>query len=175
VALGVAGGYFLGRTKKMKLALMLGGMMAGRRTGGPGELLAQGGKLMSRSPELTKLVEDVRGQLFEAGKGAALAVATRQVESLADRVGGQPVSRVKDAVAETDDGDGDGDGDGEERPDRAGERATSRAGGAASRARSAGTGAGTRARRAGSARGSGRASTAARSTRTARRREDNDD
>ena len=30
VALGVAGGYFLGRTKKMKLALMLAGMAAGR-------------------------------------------------------------------------------------------------------------------------------------------------
>ena len=32
VALGVAGGYFLGRTKKMKLALMLGGMAAGRQS-----------------------------------------------------------------------------------------------------------------------------------------------
>jgi hypothetical protein len=30
VALGVAGGYLLGRTKKMKLALMLGGMIASR-------------------------------------------------------------------------------------------------------------------------------------------------
>jgi hypothetical protein len=34
VALGVAGGYFLGRTKKMKLAMMLGGMAAGRQAGG---------------------------------------------------------------------------------------------------------------------------------------------
>ena len=34
VALGVAGGYFLGRTKKMKLARMLGGMAAGGRRGG---------------------------------------------------------------------------------------------------------------------------------------------
>jgi hypothetical protein len=87
VALGVAGGYLLGRTKKMKLALMLGGMAAGRRAGGPGELLGQGTKLLAASPELSRLVSEVRGRLLEAGKGAVVAVATRQVESLTDRVG----------------------------------------------------------------------------------------
>jgi hypothetical protein len=87
VALGVAGGYFLGRTKKMKLALMLAGMSAGRRAGGPGELLKSGTKLLNASPELSRLTDVVRGRLLEAGKGAALAVATRQVETLTDRVG----------------------------------------------------------------------------------------
>jgi hypothetical protein len=87
VALGVAGGYFLGRTKKMKLAMMLGGMAAGRRAGGPGELLRTGSKLLNSSPELARLTDEVRGRLLEAGKGAALAVAARQVESLTDRVG----------------------------------------------------------------------------------------
>ena len=42
VALGVAGGYFLGRTKKMKLALMLASTAAGRKAGGPAALLGQG-------------------------------------------------------------------------------------------------------------------------------------
>jgi hypothetical protein len=87
VALGVAGGYLLGRTKKMKLALMLGGMAAGRRAGGPGELLSRGTKLVEASPELSRLVGEVRGRLIEAGKGAAVALATRQVEALTDRVG----------------------------------------------------------------------------------------
>jgi hypothetical protein len=87
VALGVIGGYFLGRTKKMKLAMMLGGMAAGRRAGGPGELLRTGTKLLNSSPELARLTDEVRGRLLEAGKGAALAVAARQVESLTDRVG----------------------------------------------------------------------------------------
>jgi hypothetical protein len=36
------GGYFLGRTNKMELALMLSGMAAGRQAGGPGQILAQG-------------------------------------------------------------------------------------------------------------------------------------
>jgi hypothetical protein len=87
VAVGVAGGYFLGRTKKMKVALMLGGMAAGRRAGGRTELLAQGAKLLGQSPELARLTEEIRGRLLEAGKGAAMAVAARQVESLTDRVG----------------------------------------------------------------------------------------
>jgi len=87
VALGVAGGYFLGRTKKMKLALMLGGMAAGRQAGGPGQILTQGTKLMKQSPELSRLTDEVRGRLLEAGKGAAMAVAVRQLESLTDRVG----------------------------------------------------------------------------------------
>ena len=86
VALGVAGGYFLGRTKKMKLAMMLGGMAAGRRAGGPGQLLAQGTKLLGQSPELTRLTDELRGRLLEAGKGAAVAMATRQVENLTERV-----------------------------------------------------------------------------------------
>jgi hypothetical protein len=87
VALGVAGGYFLGRTKRMKLAMMLGAMAAGRQAGGPGELLRSGTKLLNSSPELSRLTDEVRGRLLEAGKGAVLAVAARQVESLTDRVG----------------------------------------------------------------------------------------
>jgi hypothetical protein len=111
----VAGGYFLGRTKKMKLAMMLGGMAAGRRAGGPGELLAQGSKLLESSPELAALTDQIRGRLLDAGKGAAMAVAARQVESLTDRVGkrveslgdlGAPKRRPSEApddVEETDD------------------------------------------------------------------------
>jgi hypothetical protein len=86
IALGIAGGYFLGRTKKMKLALMLGGVAAGRQAGGPGQLLAQGTKLLGQSPELGRLTDEIRGRLLEAGKGAAVAVATRQVEALTDRL-----------------------------------------------------------------------------------------
>ena len=82
VALGVAGGYFLGRTKKMKLALALAGMAAGKRAGGPGQLLTQGTKLLGQSPEVTRLTDELRGRLLDAGKGAAVAIAARQVEAL---------------------------------------------------------------------------------------------
>jgi hypothetical protein len=92
VALGVAGGYFLGRTKQMKLALALAGMAAGKRAGGPGQLLAQGTTLLGQSPEITRLTDELRGRLLDAGKGAAVAIATRQVESLTERV----VNRIGD-------------------------------------------------------------------------------
>jgi len=94
VALGVAGGYFLGRTKKMKLALMLAGMAAGRQAGGPGALLGQGKNLLNASPELLRLTDEMKGRLFDAGKGAALAVATRQVEALTERVAGRVESSL---------------------------------------------------------------------------------
>ena len=81
IALGVAGGYFLGRTKKMKLALALGGWAAGRQLGGPGQMLGQAGRLLGESPELSALSDQVRGRLLEAGKDAAMAVATRGAPS----------------------------------------------------------------------------------------------
>src|SRR5690349_14724196 len=76
----------------MKLALALAGMAAGKRAGGPGQLLAQGTKLLGQSPELTRLTDELRGRLLEAGKGAAVAIATKQVEALTERV----VHRVGD-------------------------------------------------------------------------------
>src|SRR3954451_16048613 len=100
VALGVAGGYFLGRSKKMKLAMMLAGMAAGRRAGGPGALLRQGKDLLGQSPALARLGDAMRGRLVDAGKGAALAIATRQLESLTDRVG-QRVDSLGDVGSRT--------------------------------------------------------------------------
>ena len=77
---------------QMKLALALAGMAAGKRAGGPGQLLAQGTKLLGQSPEMTRLTDELRGRLLDAGKCAAVAIATRQVESLTERV----VNRVGD-------------------------------------------------------------------------------
>lgn len=128
VALGIAGGYFLGRTKKLKLALMLGGMAAGRR-GGAGELLSQGSKLLKNSPELAKLTDELRGRLIDAAKGAAVSVATRQVESLADRVSSTveglatarpKVPKVPD-IGQRDDAENVEPGDEATEDDRAGE------------------------------------------------------
>jgi hypothetical protein len=95
IAMGVAGGYFLGRTKKMKLALMLGGWAAGRQLGGPGQIFGQASRMLGESPELSALTDQVRGRLLEAGKDAAMAVATRRVEALTDRVG-QRVEELAD-------------------------------------------------------------------------------
>lgn len=85
--LAVAGGYFLGRTKKMKLAIMLAGVASGNRIArDPAQLLAQGTRLVQSNPQLSALGDEVRGRLVEAGKGVAVAVASRRMDSLSDRL-----------------------------------------------------------------------------------------
>lgn len=85
IAAAVALGYFLGRTKKMKLAIVVGGILAGKKLPtDPAELLRQGVKSVAGSDELSSLTRDVRGQLVEAAKAAATAAASRKIESLGD-------------------------------------------------------------------------------------------
>ena len=62
IVLGVASGYLLGRTKKFKLAITVGSMLAGQRIStNPQALLAQGSKLLEGNPELQKLQDQIRG------------------------------------------------------------------------------------------------------------------
>jgi hypothetical protein len=78
--------------------------------GGPGQLLAQGTKLLGQSPEVACLNDELRGRLLDARKGAAVAIAARQVEALTERVvnrvgnlteaGGQAAGDVGDTVAD---------------------------------------------------------------------------
>ncbi|MEU9889161.1 hypothetical protein [Sphaerisporangium sp. NPDC051011] len=83
VAVAVALGYFLGRHRRFKLAIALAVAGATGRLGGTrGNLLEQGMKLVSSSPELEKIVNSVRGELFEAGKAAA----SRQVSSISAKL-----------------------------------------------------------------------------------------
>ncbi|MGH4023876.1 MAG: hypothetical protein ACRDRV_04745 [Pseudonocardiaceae bacterium] len=85
--LAVAGGYFLGRTKKMKLAIMLAGVASGNKIArDPTQLLAQGTRLVQSNPQLSALSDQVRGRLVEAGKGVAVAVVSRQMDALSDRL-----------------------------------------------------------------------------------------
>ena len=81
IAAGVASGYLLGRMKKLRLAVMVGSLLAGQRIAtNPQALLAQGQKLAEQSPELQRLQEQVRDRLVEAAKGAAVASATQRLE-----------------------------------------------------------------------------------------------
>jgi hypothetical protein len=86
VAVGVAIGYLLGRTRKMRLAMTLVSAGAIGRNGGAGELVKQGTKLLGSAPEVKELTENVRGRLVEAGKVAAMAAASNQINSLTDRL-----------------------------------------------------------------------------------------
>ncbi|MFV9454175.1 hypothetical protein ACNJ7E_11980 [Rhodococcus sp. NM-2] len=87
MAMAVGAGYMLGRTHKMKLALMLAGFGASRRfpTGSLG-VLNEGRKLLADSPEVAKLGVTVRKELMNAVKAAALTAASQRIDSLNTRL-----------------------------------------------------------------------------------------
>lgn len=92
IAAAVIGGYLLGRTKKMKFAIMVGGALMGKKVPtDPTQLLKLAGSLVDKSPELQRLDSAVRGRLMEAGKDAALSVASSRMEALTDSL----VNRVE--------------------------------------------------------------------------------
>src|SRR4051794_21720061 len=83
IGLGVATGYLLGRTKKLRLAVTLGTMIAGQRMSkNPVGLLRQASELVDRNPQLAELQQRVTGELFDAARSAALASATSRLESV---------------------------------------------------------------------------------------------
>src|SRR5690242_19039664 len=86
IVVGVAGGYLLGRTKKLRLALALGGLLAGGKLASQGKgvqgLLGQGSKLLESNPQLKELQNQVTGHLVEAAREARLMTAASRIESL---------------------------------------------------------------------------------------------
>jgi hypothetical protein len=109
VAVGV--GYLLGRTRKMRLALMIAAAGATGKLGvGPRQLLQQGFKQLAASPELGKITETVRGDLLDAAKSAAITAASGRIESLNSRLQDQvsaPTKRRRSKEAEEPDDEGD--------------------------------------------------------------------
>src|SRR5690606_262876 len=87
VALGVGIGYFLGRTKKMRLAMMLAGAgMTGKLPSNPQELLQRSASMLGSSPEINKITESVRGELMNAARAAAVTAASNRIDALNERL-----------------------------------------------------------------------------------------
>ncbi|MFZ2172790.1 MAG: hypothetical protein WAW17_01900 [Rhodococcus sp. (in: high G+C Gram-positive bacteria)] len=111
VVAAVSVGYFLGRTHKMKLALMLAGAGAtGRFPGSPGQLVQRGVKLVSSSPQFAEVSQSVRGDLMNAMRIAAVTAASQRIDSLSNRLQGTAEETVG-GVGETVGGVGEGAGD----------------------------------------------------------------
>ncbi|MGW2691346.1 hypothetical protein [Streptomyces sp. NPDC001296] len=103
IAAAVLAGYLLGRTRKAKLALSLGAMLAGSRVK-PDQL----GKLLQDSPLVGNVSEQVRTELAEAGKTAATTLLTSKAESLADALH-ERTSGLKEQASGEDEEDGEED------------------------------------------------------------------
>lgn len=101
VALAVGAGYLLGRTRKMKLALMLAGAgITGKFPARPADLAAAGLQSLGGSGQLSQLREQLRDEVLAAAKSAALTAVTHQVDSLNDRLQGVTSSVGADEVLE---------------------------------------------------------------------------
>ncbi|HKR71270.1 MAG TPA: hypothetical protein VJT16_20725 [Streptosporangiaceae bacterium] len=92
VALAMGAGYLLGRKRKLRMALIVASAAATGRVGDVaanalkrgGSLAASSGALDKLSPELTKVVGTMRGDLADAGKAAVQAAVASRIESLTD-------------------------------------------------------------------------------------------
>ncbi|UNO42868.1 DNA primase [Streptomyces sp. MST-110588] len=85
LALAVAGGYVLGRTKKAKLAIGIGGMVLGKRLQlSPQQILGAVNEKIAENPQLGELRDQLRGDLKGVGKAATGALVTRRLDSLAN-------------------------------------------------------------------------------------------
>ncbi|POX50874.1 DNA primase [Streptomyces sp. Ru71] len=87
LGLAVGAGYVLGRTKKAKLALAVGSMVAGKRMNLSPRMVADlVNQQLKNNPQVKELGEQLRGDLRGAGKAASGALVERQIGALADRL-----------------------------------------------------------------------------------------
>lgn len=102
---GVAGGYVLGRTKKLKLAVGLGAWLIGKKLDlSPTQLAMSGFGQLKETPEFAELSERLRNEVGGAGKRALSAAATSRIDGWADRL-----RDVNDGVYDEDDDSRDED------------------------------------------------------------------
>ncbi|WP_203416624.1 hypothetical protein [Jiangella ureilytica] len=87
VAAAAATGYVLGRRKKLKLAIAVGSMLAGKRLAtDPRGMLRQANELIESRPELAEISDQVRTTLFTAARGAAVGVVSSRINAVSDSI-----------------------------------------------------------------------------------------
>ncbi|MFB8353029.1 hypothetical protein [Streptomyces niveus] len=85
LAAAVAAGYVLGRTKKGKLALGFGALVAGQQIPmNPRALVTLTARKLTENPTVAPLVEQARGDVLGAGRSALSATANRRLEAVAN-------------------------------------------------------------------------------------------
>ncbi|MFI6034352.1 DNA primase [Streptomyces sp. NPDC051315] len=98
LGLAIGAGYVLGRTKKMKLAVAVGSMVAGKRLNltpkGVADLVSQ---QLRDNPQFKEIGDQLRQDLRGVGKAASGAMVERQMSTLADRLHGR-TSQVRDQL-----------------------------------------------------------------------------
>ncbi|MGA5898539.1 DNA primase [Streptomyces venetus] len=98
LGLAVGAGYLLGRTKKLKMAIAVGGLVAGKKLNLSPRMVAELVQQQLRdNPQFKEIGEQLRGDLRGVGKAASGAMVERQLDSLADRLHGR-TARMRDEL-----------------------------------------------------------------------------
>ncbi|MFJ4326557.1 DNA primase [Streptomyces tricolor] len=99
LGLAVGAGYLLGRTKKLKLALAVGSLAAGKKLNlGPRAIAEQLNRQLLDNPQFKEIGDQLRQDLRGVGKAAGGAMVERQINSLADRLHGR-TAQVRDQLS----------------------------------------------------------------------------
>ena len=98
LGLALGAGYLLGRTKKLKMAVAVGGLVAGKKLNlSPrmvAELLQQ---QLRNNPQFKEIGDQLREDLRGVGKAASGAMVERQLDALSDRLHGR-TSQMRDQL-----------------------------------------------------------------------------
>ncbi|ALV32456.1 hypothetical protein [Streptomyces sp. CdTB01] len=99
LGLAVGAGYVLGRTKKMKMAFALGGLVAGKRMNLSPRMLADVlSQQLQNNPQFKEIGDQLRQDLRGVGKAASGAMVERQMDALASRLHGR-TAQVRDQLS----------------------------------------------------------------------------
>ncbi|MGW0815702.1 DNA primase [Streptomyces viridiviolaceus] len=99
LGLAVGAGYLLGRTRKLKLAVAVGSMVAGKKMNltprGVADLVS---RQLQDNPQFKEIGDQLRQDLRGVGKAASGAMVERQIDALADRLHGR-TTQVRDQLS----------------------------------------------------------------------------
>ncbi|MFF8014845.1 DNA primase [Streptomyces sp. NPDC007929] len=114
LGLAVGAGYLLGRTKKLKMAVAVGGLVAGKKLNlSPrmvAELLQQ---QLRNNPQFKEIGDQLREDLRGVGKAASGAMVERQLDALSDRLHGRTTQMREQLTGAVPGGREDADADSE--------------------------------------------------------------
>ncbi|MCL8017286.1 DNA primase [Streptomyces sp. AS02] len=90
LGLAIGAGYFLGRTRKLKLALAVGSVVAGKRMHlSPRAVADLVSQQLLKNPQFKEIGDQLRDDLRGVGEAASGALVERQLDALSDRLHGR--------------------------------------------------------------------------------------
>ncbi|QOV41370.1 DNA primase [Streptomyces ferrugineus] len=111
LGLAIGAGYVLGRTRKLKLALAVGGVVAGKRMRlSPRAVADLVSQQLQDNPQFKEIGDQLREDLRGVGQAASGALVERRLDALADRLHGRTADvrdKLSDAVPTPDSGEQD--------------------------------------------------------------------